>query len=285
MFIKPWVPYHSNWPAEVALLLVEGKGSEKKEQSDSKGPEPTVHGKIRIDEQYDEDAAGDRNSHLLESSAFSAFALEEEQLEEPQNPETEAPPEVESETRKPCRNCALGVLLARRIVWDLLRYREGTVIASHCITFPSGEAVVAGTLAGVQSVPATLYNLEHPEYPSTAVVFPQCVGVWFASTGIYLLYSGYAQVRRKPVQHAVIRPAFVSGCIWSVGFLFMIKGIHELGFAVGYTLDAVGPIIIASIVSICWFKEITGRRQLMIYWTAEALQLLGVILITVFSKQ
>jgi len=36
-----------------------------------------------------------------------------------------------------------------------------------------------------------------------------------------------------------------------------------LGFAVGYTLDAVGPIIIASIVSICWFKEITGRRQLM----------------------
>ena len=31
----------------------------------------------------------------------------------------------------------------------------------------------------------------------------------------------------------------------------------------GYTMDAVGPIIIASIMSICWFKEITGRRQLM----------------------
>ena len=69
-----------------------------------------VHGKSRIDEQYDEDAAGDRppgaspwlrydryveivhgsgsslsrtrNLHLLESSAFSAFALEEEQLED-----------------------------------------------------------------------------------------------------------------------------------------------------------------------------------------------------------
>lgn len=65
----------------------------------------------------------------------------------------------------------------------------------------------------------------------------------------------------------------------------MIKGIHELGFAVGYTLDAVGPIIIASIVSTCWFKEITGKRQLLIYWSAEALQLLGVILITAFSKQ
>ena len=48
-----------------------------------------------------------------------------------------------------------------------------------------------------------------------------------APKGIYLLYSGYARLRRKPVLHAVIRPAFVSGCIWSVGFLFMIKGIHE----------------------------------------------------------
>jgi len=27
---------------------------------------------------------------------------------------------------------------------------------------------------------------EHPEYPSTAVVFPQCVGVWFASTATRL---------------------------------------------------------------------------------------------------
>ena len=26
----------------------------------------------------------------------------------------------------------------------------------------------------------------------------------------------------------------------------------RLGFAVGYTLDAVGPIIVASLVSICW---------------------------------
>ena len=54
------------------------------------------------------------------------------------------------------------------------------------------------------------------------------VPAFVPTEGIYLLYSGYAQVRRKPVQHAVIRPAFVSGCIWSVGFLFMIKGIHEL---------------------------------------------------------
>lgn len=43
----------------------------------------------------------------------------------------------------------------------------------------------------------------------------------------------------------------------------LFHGSLRLGFGVGYTLDAVGPIIIASIVSICWFKEITGRRQLL----------------------
>ena len=62
---------------------------------------------------------------------------------------------------------------------------------------------------------------------ATAVILPQCLGAWFASTAIYLLYSGIAGLRQKPVQHAVIRPAFASGCLWAVGFLFMIKGIHE----------------------------------------------------------
>lgn len=48
------------------------------------------------------------------------------------------------------------------------------------------------------------------------------------------------------------------GCQWGPPV-----GRSRLGFAVGYTLDAVGPIIVASLLSICWFREITGRRQLM----------------------
>ena len=99
--------------SEVALLLVEGQGQEN---HDSKGPEPTVtgqkihvfliclendaaqrvslslakmtfltvqvHGKSQLDEEYDEEPT-DRNLRLLESSAFSAFALELEEQEEP----------------------------------------------------------------------------------------------------------------------------------------------------------------------------------------------------------
>ncbi|CAK9073061.1 Transmembrane protein 144 homolog B (Transmembrane protein 144 homolog 2) [Durusdinium trenchii] len=243
----------------VGLLLVEGRGSDSEKEKEP-GPAPSVHGKGQLDqieEQHEEEVALDRNLRLLESSGFSAFAVEVEDDEQAPHSPDAAPPEAETERRKTWRKVALGVLLA----------------------------MVAGSLTGVQSVPATLYGLEHPEYPTTAVFFPQCLGAWFASTGIYLLYGGIARLRRKPVLHAVIRPAMLSGFLWAVGFIFMIQGIHELGFAVGYTLDAVGPIIIASIMSMCWFKEISGRRQLMIYWSAEALQLLGVILITAFSKQ
>lgn len=146
-------------------------------------------------------------------------------------------------------------------------------------------AVLTGALTGIQSVPATLFNHAHPETPATAVVLPQCFGIWLASTCIYLLYSSFARWRRWRVPHAVIRPAFFSGCIWASGWCMMILGILKLGFTAGYTIDAVGPIIVSSILSIFVFKEITGRRQLALYVLVEVVQLIGVVLIAGFSKE
>lgn len=146
-------------------------------------------------------------------------------------------------------------------------------------------ALVGGGLAGIQSVPATLYNVAHAHDPPTAVVFPQCLGIWGCSTAIYVVYSSVARLQRWPVPHSVIRPAFFSGCIWAVGFMLMIVGIRELGYSIGYTLDAVGPIGVSSLLSIFWFKEITTRRQLVVYLGAELLQVAGVLLITAYGKQ
>jgi len=65
----------------------------------------------------------------------------------------------------------------------------------------------------------------------------------------------------------------------------MIVGIQELGFSVAYTLDAVGPIIVSSLLSVLVFKEIRGKRQLTMFVVVEAVQLVGVVLIACFSKQ
>lgn len=146
-------------------------------------------------------------------------------------------------------------------------------------------ALVSGGMCAVQSVPATLYNNAHPEKLATASVFPQCVGIWLASTAVYLLYAVIAKIQRWRVPHSVIRPAFVAGGIWASGFGLMIVAIQDLGFSIAYTLDAVGPIIVSSLLSIFVFKEIRGKRQLTMFVGVEAVQLVGVVLIACFSKQ
>lgn len=145
-------------------------------------------------------------------------------------------------------------------------------------------ALFAGGLAGVQSVPATLYNQRHPEASATAVIFPQCLGIYICSSLIYLLYAAVALASGWSIPHSAIRPPYFSGCIWAVGFSFMIVGISVLGFSIGYTLDAVGPIVVASMLSIFVFKEIRKPRQLMLYWGSFTLQFAGVLLMTFFSE-
>mmetsp|Transcript_50375 Transcript_50375/g.155751 ORF Transcript_50375/g.155751 Transcript_50375/m.155751 type:complete len:427 (+) Transcript_50375:64-1344(+) len=146
-------------------------------------------------------------------------------------------------------------------------------------------ALLAGSLAGVQSVPAALYNSAHPDASATSVVFPQCLGIWIISSLIYLGYASLAKLRGWSVPHSAIRPAYLGGAIWAAGFAFMIGGIRDLGYSVGYTLDAVGPIVVASMLSVFVFREITERRQLVRYWFAFTLQLAGVILIAANGKQ
>ncbi|CAJ1405172.1 unnamed protein product [Effrenium voratum] len=126
-------------------------------------------------------------------------------------------------------------------------------------------AIFAGALCGVNGVPATIYEAAHPEVPAVATALPQCFGIWVCSSVILIIYSSLAVVRGVKLQKSVIGPAYVSGCIWGVGFACMMQGIKYLGYSVGYTLDAVGPILVSSLLSVFVFREITGKKSLLIY--------------------
>jgi len=145
-------------------------------------------------------------------------------------------------------------------------------------------AIAGGGFCGVQSVPATLYNQANPGAPPTSVVFPQCLGIWAASSVIYLVYAIVAKVGGWRVPHSAIRPAYTSGAIWACGFLLMIAGIRDLGYSVGYTLDAAGPIMVSSLLSLLVFHEITGRTQILLYFAGFSLQLAGVSLIAAYGR-
>jgi len=145
-------------------------------------------------------------------------------------------------------------------------------------------AILAGGLCGVQGVPATLWEARHPEAEAFAVALPQCIGIWVCSSGILILYSSVAVIRGVKLKKSVIGPAYASGCIWGVGFACMMKGISFLGYSVGYTLDAVGPILVSSLLSVFVFREITTKKPLLIYFGAFSLQLVGVLLIGCFGE-
>ena len=110
------------------------------------------------------------------------------------------------------------------------------------------------------------------------------MGIWAASSAIYVAYSLVAKVGGWRVHHSAIRPAYIAGATWTVGFVLMISDIHDLGYSVGYTLDAAGPIMVSSLLSLFVFREITGKGQITLYFSAFSLQLVGVILISVYGK-
>ncbi|CAK9102323.1 unnamed protein product [Durusdinium trenchii] len=44
-------------------------------------------------------------------------------------------------------------------------------------------AILAGVLCGVNGVPATLWEAQHPEADAFSVALPQCLGIWVCSSG------------------------------------------------------------------------------------------------------
>jgi len=58
-----------------------------------------------------------------------------------------------------------------------------------------------------------------------------------------------------------------------------------VGFGVGYSLDAIGPVFVSSVLSLLVFREITDPHQIRLYCAAFLLQLSGAVLITCGSHQ
>lgn len=145
--------------------------------------------------------------------------------------------------------------------------------------------LAAGGLSGVNAIPFDRWSARHPDKPRGSFVFVQALGAWMGSTAVYL---GYATARWavgwSSPPHSRIRPAIIGGVIWSFGFVFMCLAIDGLGFTAGYAYDAVGPVFVASLVSVFWFKELKGRRTLQLFVTCCLFQAGGVGLICLGSK-
>ena len=56
--------------------------------------------------------------------------------------------------------------------------------------------------------------------------------------------------------------------MWATGFFLSLDGVKVLGMGVGYVITAVGPVLISALISVLYFREIRGARNLALFWAA-----------------
>mmetsp|Transcript_17584 Transcript_17584/g.43283 ORF Transcript_17584/g.43283 Transcript_17584/m.43283 type:complete len:477 (+) Transcript_17584:102-1532(+) len=146
-------------------------------------------------------------------------------------------------------------------------------------------AVCAGATAGVNAVPYDIWNnsMRPVDASPLTFIYSQCLGVYIMSSALYMLYGLAARLRNSKVRHSPIRPAYLSGVMWSIGLAGMFVAIEELGMAEAYVICAIGPVMVSALISGLIFHEIQGKENVRDFCIALALQSLGVVMLALGS--
>lgn len=143
---------------------------------------------------------------------------------------------------------------------------------------------VAGFLNSLSAMPFNWWSTKNPTAHKGSFIFAQSLGIWMVSTTLYLSYASTRKVLSyASPPHTCIRPAFLSGLLWASGFVCMCLSIDGLGFTAGFTYSSVVPVIVSSLLSVFWFREIQGSVQLAMFGGCFVIQSLGVCLIALGS--
>jgi glucose uptake protein GlcU len=149
-----------------------------------------------------------------------------------------------------------------------------------CVKMSAGIilAIITGILTGSCATPSIKYNFDHPGTPFPATLSMN-VGFWFCATVIYVAYTCYARIRRRKVPHAPIRPSLIAGALWAVGNALNTFNPTQIAYTVSYAVAIVGCLIIAGLISLLFYKEISGKKKIALFCTALLMQGVGVVMI------
>jgi len=124
-----------------------------------------------------------------------------------------------------------------------------------------GMAIVSGLCYSVSLVPFQLWNNDSTK-TTLRYCFSQFGGIYIVSTIIFLTYS--VIVRPPRMNIAATLPSYLSGVLWGIAAAGWMLSTGKLGFTVGYPISAVGPLIVSSLWSVLWFREIQGAKNLIL---------------------
>eukprot|EP01089_Gocevia_fonbrunei_P006436 TRINITY_DN1710_c0_g1_i1.p1 TRINITY_DN1710_c0_g1~~TRINITY_DN1710_c0_g1_i1.p1 ORF type:complete len:373 (+),score=66.43 TRINITY_DN1710_c0_g1_i1:91-1209(+) len=143
-------------------------------------------------------------------------------------------------------------------------------------------AVISGLLYSVSLVPFQLWYEKQKSPGTFDYLFSQFGGIYVTSTIIFALYCLIVRVPSINVKATI--PSYMCGLLWAVAAGGWMAATADLGFTVGYPITGVGPIIVTSLWSVFYFREIKGKKNLGLL--AAAFTFIGIaVAFLVLSKQ
>jgi len=128
-------------------------------------------------------------------------------------------------------------------------------------------ALLSGLFYSFSLVPFQLWNTKQEKGVSTLIYcFSQFAGIYIVSTGIFVCYC--LVVRPPRMNVAATLPSYIAGVLWAVAAAGWMLSTGKLGFTVGYPISAVGPLVVTSLWSVLWFREIRGFCNLLLLFVA-----------------
>jgi len=142
-------------------------------------------------------------------------------------------------------------------------------------------AIFCGCVQGVQFVPASIFSQVHPQTQvarlvTLRLVFAQYTGSFVGAFLIYAIYGAVQRARKlgaAPVPLQAMLPSICSGIIWGSAGIFAMVAIDGLGYGIGYALVTNGAFLVSVLWSTVYFREISGRRNLILFAAAVGVNL------------
>jgi len=147
--------------------------------------------------------------------------------------------------------------------------------------------VFAGLFCGTNMLPFVLYLKALPSGQNSitwnqtiSFMLSQTFGVFVAATICLAIFTIIALTLDITLKSPAVWPPWISGTIWTAGFLLASIAVSDLGMAEAYTYDAIGPVMLSAIISF-FCGEIVGTLNTTLFLIALALQTTGVLCIAV----
>jgi len=148
-------------------------------------------------------------------------------------------------------------------------------------------AIFSGLLYGVNTVPGSLWDQQqkaegHP--PGTFdFVFSHFTGIYLFSSVIFL---AYCLLQRPPqVFPQSILPSYISGAMWGIAQCGLMMAIAISGYTVGFPIGSAGPLVVSSLWSVLYFREIRGMKNLLLLLASFVFIGTGITLLSLSSGQ